>query len=440
MRAAGMSEIGVRAFARLFALLVAGDRGVLSSEDLEPVRHVESLTELNVATPGDALDHTVLVRLNGGLGTTMGLASPKSLVMVKPGLTFLDVIARQVLAARARWGARLPLVLMNSHATRGPSLEALRSHSGLPGDLPADFLQHREPRLRPADLQPLHLPADPDAEWCPPGHGDLYAALQASGMLAEMLARGYRYAFVANADNLGAVLEPRILGWMARREIPFVMEVVQGTAADRKGGHIASHAGRLVLRDTAQAPDDGSFTDFTRWRFYNSNNLWIDLVALAELLEAHDGVLPLPLIVNRKTLPAAGEVVQLETTMGSAIGLIEGAQALHVPRTRFAPVKTTDDLLLVRSDAYELADGATLVPAEGAVPGTVVALDRAYYGTLQDLDRHFPFGPPGMRRCTRLSICGDVVFGRDVELAGDVELRGPARIPDGTRLGRVRAG
>ena len=54
-------------------------------------------------------------------------------------------------------------------------------------------------------------------------------------MLAEMLARGYRYAFVANADNLGAVLEPRILGWMVRRKIPFVMEVVQGTAADRKG-------------------------------------------------------------------------------------------------------------------------------------------------------------------------------------------------------------
>jgi UTP--glucose-1-phosphate uridylyltransferase len=440
MRAAGMSEIGVRAFARLLALLVAGDRGVLRSEELEPVRNVESLTELDVVAPADALDRTVLVRLNGGLGTTMGLATPKSLVTVKPGLTFLDVIARQVLAARARWRARLPLVLMNSHATRGPSLEALRSHPGLAGDLPADFLQHREPRLRAADLQPVELPADPDAEWCPPGHGDLYAALKASGMLAEMLARGYRYAFVANADNLGAVLEPRIPGWMARREIPFVMEVVLGTAADRKGGHIASRAGRLVLRDTAQAADDGSFTDFARWRFYNSNNLWIDLVALAELLDAYDGVLPLPLIVNHKTLPAAGEVVQLETTMGSAIGLIEGAHALHVPRTRFAPVKTTDDLLLVRSDAYELAQDGALVPAAGAVPGAVVALDRAYYGTLADLDRRFAFGPPGMRRCTRLSIRGDVVFGRDIELAGDVELRGPARIADGTRLGEVRAG
>ncbi|TML08156.1 MAG: UTP--glucose-1-phosphate uridylyltransferase, partial [Actinobacteria bacterium] len=224
MRAAGVSDVGVRAFARLYGLMAAGDRGVVDSDELEPVSGVPSLDELDdvEAPPGP----TVMIRLNGGLGTTMGLSGPKSLVEVKPGLTFLDVIARQVLAAR------LPLVLMNSYATREPSLAALERHGGLPGDLPPDFLQHREPRLRAADLQPLD-------EWCPPGHGDLYAALYASGMLAEMLARGYRYAFVANADNLGAVPEPRIPGWMAREGIPFVMEVVEGTAADRKGGHIA---------------------------------------------------------------------------------------------------------------------------------------------------------------------------------------------------------
>jgi len=427
MRAAGVSDVGVRAFARLYGLLVAGDRGVVASDDLEPVGEVRSLEELDVPAPDDeALARTVVIRLNGGLGTTMGLAGPKSLVEVKRGLTFLDVIARQALAAR------LALVLMNSYATRAASLAALERHGNLARDLPADFLQHREPRLRAADLQPLD-------EWCPPGHGDVYAALLASGMLGEMLTRGYRYAFVANADNLGAVPEPRIVGWMAREGIPFIMEVVEGTAADRKGGHIALRDGRLVLRDTAQAPDDGSFTDFARWRFYNSNNVWIDLVWLAAVLDAHDGVLPLPLIVNRKTLPA-GEVVQLETAMGSAVGVIDGARAVHVPRTRFAPVKSTDDLLLVRSDAYELSDHAALVPSDGAAGGTVVALDPAYYGTLVDLDRRFPSGPPAMRHCTRLTVRGDVVFGRDVQLVGDVELDGPASVPDGAVLEGARAG
>jgi UTP--glucose-1-phosphate uridylyltransferase len=422
MRAAGVSDVGVRAFARLYGLLVAGDRGVLESDELEPVRGVSSLEDLDA---GDApLDRVVMIRLNGGLGTTMGLSGPKSLVDVKPGVTFLDVIARQVVAAQ------VPLVLMNSYATRAPSLAALARHGSLAGDLPADFLQHREPRVRASDLQPLD-------DWCPPGHGDLYAALYASGVLEAMLAHGYRHAFVANADNLGAIVDPRIPAWMARDAIPFVMEVVEGTAADRKGGHIARDHGRLVLRDTAQAPDDGSFTDFERWRFYNSNNLWIDLERLAELLDEHDGVLELPLIVNRKE---AGAILQLETAMGSAVGLIDGARALHVPRTRFAPVKSTDDLLLVRSDAYELSEDASLLPAEGAAAGTVVTLDPAYYGTLSDLDRRFPAGPPAMRRCTRLTVEGDVVFGRHVELVGDVELRGPARIADGAVLGAARAG
>jgi UTP--glucose-1-phosphate uridylyltransferase len=421
MRAAGVSEVGIRAFARLYGLLVAGDRGVVGSDELDPVRDLPSLEEL--AGADAPLDGLVMIRLNGGLATTMGLSGPKSLVEVKPAVTFLDVIARQALAAR------VPLVLMNSYATREPSLAALARHGELARDLPPDFLQHREPRLRAADLQPLD-------DWCPPGHGDLYAALHASGTLAALLERGYRHALVANADNLGAVVEPRIPAWMERERIPFVMEVVEGTAADRKGGHIALRDGRLVLRDTAQAPDDGSFTDFERWRFYNTNNLWIDLERLAALLDEHGGVLPLPLIVNRKQ---AGTVLQLETAMGSAVGLIDGARALQVPRTRFAPVKSTDDLLLVRSDAYELTAQARLLPADG-VGAVVIALDPDHYGTLSELERRFPAGPPSLRRCTSLTVRGDVVFGRDVEVVGDVELTGPARIPDGAVLGGARAG
>jgi UTP--glucose-1-phosphate uridylyltransferase len=414
-------DVGRRAFARLYGLLQSGDSGVIASEQLEPVRDVPRLETLDA---GDApLDRVVMIRLNGGLGTTMGLSGPKSLVDVKPHVTFLDVIARQVLAAR------VPLVLMNSYATRAPSLAALARYGSLAGDLPSDFLQHREPRVRASDLQPLE-------DWYPPGHGDVYAALYASGALAAMLARGYRHAFVANADNLGAVVDRRIPAWMAREAIPFVMEVVEGTAADRKGGHIARHHGRLVLRDTAQAPDDGSFTDFERWRFYNTNNLWIDLERLAELLEEHDGVLPLPLIVNRKE---AGAVLQLETAMGSAVGLIDGARALHVPRTRFAPVKSTDDLLLVRSDAYELSEDASLLPVAG-VGNVLIALDPRYYGPLRALEQRFPAGPPSLRRCTRLAVRGDVTFGRGVEVIGDVELEGPAHIPDRTVLDGAHVG
>ena len=293
-----------------------------------------------------------MLKLNGGLGTSMGLRHAKSLVAVKGRRTFLDVIAAQVLGLRRRHRApELPLVLMSSFATEAESGRALDAHEGLAAE---QFRQSREPKLDAETLAPVRWPAEPDLEWCPPGHGDLYAALAGSGTLARLRERGIDWLFASNADNLGAELDPRVLAWAQDAGAPFVMEVVRGTPADRKGGHIALLDGRLVLRETAQVPEgDDSFGDVERWRFYNTNNLWIDLRALEALVGEDPAGPALPLIVNHKTVDPGDDgspaVLQLETAMGAAIGAIDGARALHVPRSRFAPVKTTDDLLVVRS-------------------------------------------------------------------------------------------
>jgi UTP--glucose-1-phosphate uridylyltransferase len=414
MRAGGVSDAARDAFARLFERLLAGDSGTIPGDELDPVHDLPAFEEL--PSEGDApLDRAVVIKLNGGLGTSMGLHGPKSLIEVKPGATFLDVIVRQVLALRRRHGARLPLVLMNSFSTRDATLEALARHPELAvDDLPLDFLQSMEPKLLADSLEPVEWPADPGLEWAPPGHGDIYPSLVGSGMLDALIERGYEYAFVSNSDNLGAVMEPRILAWLAAERLPFLMEVVEGTDADRKGGHIARRGGRLVLRETAQAPEgDESFGDFRRWRHYNTNNLWISLKALAE----RGGALDLPLIVNRKTVdpsdPSSPEVLQLETAMGAAVGALDGAGALRVPRTRFAPVKTTNDLLVVRSDAYVLReDDAHVEPApeRAGMDTPVVDLDPRYFKLLDDFEARFPSGPPSLLRAERLVVRGDVVF------------------------------
>ena len=289
------------------------------------------------------LGRLAVIKLNGGLGTSMGLSGPKSLLEVKPGTSFLDALATQVLALRERYRARLPLVLMNSAATRGPSLDALRRYDGLhvPG-VPLDFPQGREPKIRAGDWLPARWPADPELEWCPPGHGDIYTALAASGTLDALLGAGLRYAFVSNSDNLGALADARIAAWLAAGQVPFALEAVRGTPADRKGGHLARYHGRMVLRETAQVPDgDTSFTDVERWRWYNTNNIWIDLRALKDLQAADPAAPALPLILNRKTVdprdPASTPVIQLESAMGAAIGSIPGARALHVPRSPVRP-------------------------------------------------------------------------------------------------------
>ena len=259
--------------------------GRLPGEVLEPLADLPRLDELPEPAPGrarDVLGQLVIVKLDGGLGTSMGLSGPKSLLEVKPGASFLDVLATQVLALRERHGARLPLVLMNSATTRGLSLDALRRYDRLPvPGVPLDFLQGREPKIRADDLQPVQWPADPELEWCPPGHGDIYTALAASGTLDALLGAGLRYAFVSNSDNLGALADARIAAWLAAQQVPFALEAVRGTPADRKGGHLARYQGRVVLRETAQVPGgDTSFTDIQRWRWYNTNNIWIDLRAL----------------------------------------------------------------------------------------------------------------------------------------------------------------
>jgi UTP--glucose-1-phosphate uridylyltransferase len=450
MRADGVADLAIRTFEHYYEQLAAGEQGMLPESEIEPVEEVQDAEDLPEG--GDAaraaLDRTVVLKLNGGLGTSMGMTRAKSLLEVKDGLTFIDVIARQVLEVRRRSGARVPLVLMNSFYTRDDTLEALERYPELASDVPPDFVQGKVPKIDAESLEPVSWPDDPDLEWAPPGHGDLYTALVTSGMLDELLGHGYEYAFVANADNLGATLDERILGWFASEELPFLMEVADRTEADRKGGHLARRrdAGRLVLREIAQTPDDDAdaFQDVGRHRFFNTNTLWVNLRALRDLMEERDGVLGLPMIVNRKTAdpsdPSSPAVIQLETAMGAAIDVFDGAAAVRVPRSRFAPVKTTDDLLVLRSDAYRLTEDARveLAPERSDDGPPLAELDPDHFKLLRDFDARFPAGPPSLVDCSRLRVRGDVMFGEGVIVRGSVTVEQDGdeqlRIDDGTVL------
>jgi UTP--glucose-1-phosphate uridylyltransferase len=446
MRDAGQPEEAILSFRRAYERVDAGESAYLRSEDLEPVKDVPALDDLPEVDPGEALAAVAVIKLNGGLATTMGLRQPKSLIEAREGHTFLDIIIGQVLALRERHQVRLPLLLMNSEATRQETLEALRSHPELDIGLPLEFMQSMIPKLEEDTLAPVSWPPDPSLEWCPPGHGDVYGALRSSGVLRELLDAGMRFAMISNSDNLGALVEPRIPAYMAERGVPFMMETVIGTEAERKGGHLAQRRsdGQIVLRESAQVPpeDEDSFRDYRHWRYYNTNNLWVDLEALERRLDESDGVLELSLIVNRKTVdprdPESTPVLQLESAMGSGIQSFPEAQLLCVPRTRFVPVKTTNDLLVLRSDVYEIEDGMIVGPVpERAGKLPYVDLDKRFYGVLERFDKHFPAGSPSLREAQRLVVHGDVTFGADVIVRGEaeVEVEEPTRIEDGAVLG-----
>jgi UTP--glucose-1-phosphate uridylyltransferase len=445
MRAAGQAEEAVRAFSSAYRRVAEGESALISSSELQQAADVPSLDELPEADPSEALGQLVSIKLNGGLATTMGLQQPKSLVPAHRGLTFLDIIIGQTVALRQRFGVRLPLLLMNSQATREATREALAQHPELDVGLPLEFMQSMIPKLAEGSMEPVRWPANPALEWCPPGHGDVYGALRRSGVLSRLLDEGFRYAMISNSDNLGARIDPRIAGLVASEQIPFLMEVIEGSPAERKGGHIARRRsdGQLVLREIAQTPSDeeDSFRDYRRWRYYNANTIWLNLAKLSELLEGSDGVMELPLIVNHKTVdprdPDSSPVIQLESAMGAAIQSFPGARLVCVPRRRFVPVKTTNDLLVIRSDVYRLDDDFVVEPAPGRNGGLpVVDLDRRVYGMLDGFDAHFPAGPPSLREAQSLTVEGAVTFGAGVVVRGAVELQTaePVTVPDGSVL------
>lgn len=427
MQAEGLPDIVIKLFNYYYTQLVEGQTGLIPESQLVPVDslpNAETFSSALVEHGRAALSKTVLLKLNGGLGTSMGLDKAKSLLIVKNGLSFLDIIARQAQQAG------IPLVLMNSFATRADSLAALKPYPDLWGDIPLDFLQHKVPKINQQDLTPVDWPQEPELEWCPPGHGDIYTALVTSGMLNALLAAGYEYAFVSNADNLGAVVDPAILGYFAQNQLPFMMEVADRTEADKKGGHLAQLPnGRLILRELAQCPPDDmdAFQDINRHKFFNTNNLWLNLPTLKKVLAAKDNILGLPMIRNSKTVDPRNSnstpVYQLETAMGSAISVFERAGAVRVPRSRFAPVKTTGDLLAVRSDAYTLTDNFSVIQNPNRTLGQVVInLDSAHYKLVDDMQARFPFGPPSLLACERLTITGDIKFGKNITARGDVQL------------------
>lgn len=441
MAAADVEPLAIDVFAHYFRLLERGETGMIAESTIDPLE-MPSIddVEVDAEAGAEAIRSTAVIKLNGGLGTSMGMERAKSLLCVRRGLSFLDIIARQVLHLRQEHNARLPIMFMNSFRTSADTQAVLARYADLPVEgLPLEFLQNKEPKLREDDLTPVTWTKDPALEWCPPGHGDIYTAMTATGVIEQLLAAGFSQVFISNSDNLGAVPDAKIAGWFAGSGSPFAIEAVRRTPSDRKGGHFATRKsdGRIVLRETAQTlPEDKeALADLSRHQYMSTNNIWINLIALRDELASRDGILGLPLIRNMKTVdpadPTSTPVVQIESAMGAAIEIFAGARTIEVPRSRYVPVKTTNDLLVLRSDVYEIGPDFVL-DAAGVVP--FVDLDGVYK-LVADFDKRFKFGAPSLRDAESFVIDGDWDFGENVKVVGAVKLSGErGRIDSGAVL------
>ena len=207
------------------------------------------------------------------------MTGAKSALEVKDDMTFLDLTVRQIEHLNTTHRVDVPLILMTSFNTHEDTLRIIKKYANQQLRI-TTFNQSRYPRIDKETLLPLPRTATDDkSKWYPPGHGDLYNALMHSGVLDQLLAEGKEYLFVSNSDNLGAVVDQKILQHMIDSQAEFIMEVTDKTKADIKGGTLIDYEGSIRLLEIAQVPSEHveDFKSVRKFKIFNTNNLWINL-------------------------------------------------------------------------------------------------------------------------------------------------------------------
>ncbi|KAI0812592.1 UTP-glucose-1-phosphate uridylyltransferase [Irpex lacteus] len=383
------------------------------------------------------LEKLAVLKVNGGLGTSMGMTGAKSALEVKDDMTFLDLTVRQIEHLNTTNRVDVPLILMTSFNTHEDTLRIIKKYANQQLRI-TTFNQSRYPRIFKESLLPCPKSADDDKKnWYPPGHGDLYNALYQSGVLDQLLSEGKEYLFVSNSDNLGAVVDESILEHMVQSQAEFIMEVTDKTKADVKGGTLIDYDGSIRLLEVAQVPSEHieDFKSVRKFKIFNTNNLWINLKALKRIMEG--GELELDIIVNPKTTDDGQAVLQLETAAGDAIQFFKNGHGVNVPRSRFLPVKSCSDLLLIKSDIYRIQHGQLVINEQRMFDSTPVIKLGDHFKKIAQFQKRFK-KIPKILELDHLTVTGDVSFGRNVTLRGTVIIVANEGqridIPDGTIL------
>lgn len=370
------------------------------------------------------LNKLAVVKLNGGLGTSMGCVGPKSVIEVREGMSFLDLSVRQIEYLNRTYDVNVPFVLMNSFNTDADTANIIKKYEGHNIDI-MTFNQSRFPRVVKDSLLPAPKSSTSQgSDWYPPGHGDVFESLYNSGILDKLIKRGVEIVFLSNADNLGAVVDLSILQHMVQTRSEYIMELTDKTKADVKGGTIIDYEGQARLLEIAQVPKEhvNEFKSITKFKYFNTNNIWMNLKAVKRIVENNE--LAMEIIPNEKSIPAdkKGEsdisIIQLETAVGAAIRHFNNAHGVNVPRRRFLPVKTCSDLMLVKSDLYTLKHGQLLMDPNRFGPAPLIKLGSDFKKVSSFLSR-IP-SIPRIVELDHLTITGKVNLGRGVTLKGTV--------------------
>lgn len=413
--------------------LITNENSYIKSSEIIPLEVTDAVYDESTETIDfehllPEIKKVAIIKLNGGLGTSMGLDQPKSQLVVKNNLNFLEITCNQIKKFREKHSLDTPLIFMNSFNTQDKTEENIQKIGFENKGLPWFFIENKSPKLKKSinsinevEYSPAKYSSNPELEWAPPGHADVYPSLYESGLLEELISRGYEYLFISNVDNLGASLNFSIFEKYLKLNSDFVMEVASRTESDKKGGHLAFKDNKLILREVAQvsSEDEADFQNYLKYKFFNTNSIWIKASALKNLMDKNNGILDLPIIVNEKNINPTDsnseKIIQLETAMGSAISLFENAKTILVPPKRFIPVKNTNNLLYLLSDLVFMNSDFELFPLKQIR----IELNPNFYKNVADFFNRFKV-IPSLKNCNSFIIKSDKTFDKPEIFKGDV--------------------
>eukprot|EP00697_Spironema_sp_BW2_P002779 gnl/Spiro4/13701_TR7298_c0_g1_i1.p1 gnl/Spiro4/13701_TR7298_c0_g1~~gnl/Spiro4/13701_TR7298_c0_g1_i1.p1 ORF type:complete len:486 (-),score=-10.20 gnl/Spiro4/13701_TR7298_c0_g1_i1:4-1290(-) len=406
------------------------------------------------------LNRVAIVKLNGGLGITMGLNGPKSELELVQGKTFLDITIDQISNLNKKFESNVPLILMNSFNTSKITENSLNRYSQS-GVRIITFNQRKFPRLDTQTLNPVATSQMDKDCWYPPGHGDIYHSLFKEGIAQKLLDEKRDIIFVSNMDNPGAILDLRILYNVMDKDIPFTMEITDRKTTDIRGGIILQdHVTKdLRLVELSQVPKSKlEKLDPVKFDFWNTNNIWVNLNHLKNFFGPNaEKKLEMDVIINTRTVHAPFSLLeqsqnnlntnfsedqqdhylQLEIPAGSAIQNFPKAKLLRVDRSRYRVVKTTSDLMIAQSNIFVWKDGNMVMNPQRKLPNIPTIKWDQEFRLISGYKKRIPF-LPNILHLDHLTVSGSVRFGKNVTLKGTVIIvathGGEIHIPDGAIL------
>lgn len=316
-----------------------------NDEDMRDLVHLSADERARLTALGEAAltrGEVALLVLAGGMATRMG-SVVKALVEAIPGRTFLDLRLAEHARLSTKYGRPFPLWLMTSDATDGAIREAVQAHAQASGQasIPgvAIFPQCVSLRLTPEGS--LFETKEGGASVYPTGHGDVPEVLGSSGLLAKFQADGGKLVWITNLDNLGATVDPLLVGMHLDHGKPLSCEVVE--KAGDKGGIPVRYGDRCVICEDFRLPRT---FDASTVRVFNTNTFLADASALA----AYN--YPFTYVEVEKTVDGR-KAIQRERLLGEITFHLDTVY-IRVPRaglaSRFLPVKSPEELDARRED------------------------------------------------------------------------------------------